>query len=199
MLFCYVFFPFLKKYLVCCKNITWREGKKYQPHQRVSTEQQTHKQPPTTDRRKMCIENLPGQHTAQRIGELTSHKEKKVAGESDDGERQTQVMIFEDSLKHPGTRAMRHEEWYINTTNVACLTTNRHVARALELCVCAGDSLNFFPSLCFIEVSRSCVFISAFFLLCTEEEKNKAERDTFENVYIFTMWHHPKKLRKSEK
>lgn len=62
-------------------------------------------------------------------------------------------------------------------------------------------TLSVFPPfvMCFIEVSHSCVIF--IFLLSQrvrgnnekeEEERIIRERDTFENVYIFTMWHHPK-------
>lgn len=89
-----------------------------------------------------------------------------------------------------------------------------HAACSMSVLVSSSvDSLNsllffffffFLVFLCFIEVS--CLTVVYYFFVSLaqyefrriekeEEVKNNTERDTFENVYIFTMWHHPKKLR----
>lgn len=102
-------------------------------------------------------------------------------------------------------------EWYINTTRkfyVAAFTTNRHVTRRRFACVSQldVDSLSF-GALSKCLTPEFCIIfpISSFSRAARdgkEEERIKRSiatsegtRDTFENVYIFTMWHHPKKLR----
>lgn len=85
-----------------------------------------------------------------------------------------------------------------------------HTLRSLrhdDACICVGSDFcwlsQFFCVLSCAVLYRSVsqlyviLFHSSFLVYVQGEarRKNNTERDTFENVYIFTMRHHPKKLR----